>query len=174
METTEKIVESYIRYIRNWFTIPNIKCEGQKEIDILAVDASRVPIKRYHIEVSVSISGAYSKISLVEYDKEKLKQRVHQAKQRTSIGYFISEKFDCEQVKSKLEEYGFKDNNYERVIVAWGWKEGVKKEAKKNKIELWSFPEMVKELGEKIMHQRSYYKDDTLRTIHLYAKAMSK
>jgi hypothetical protein len=29
METTEKIVESYCRYVRQWFTIPNIRCEGQ-------------------------------------------------------------------------------------------------------------------------------------------------
>ena len=25
METTEKIVESYCRYVKGWFTLPNIK-----------------------------------------------------------------------------------------------------------------------------------------------------
>ena len=28
METTEKIVESCCRYVKQWFTIPNIKCKG--------------------------------------------------------------------------------------------------------------------------------------------------
>jgi hypothetical protein len=40
METTEKIVEAYAHYIKGWFTIPNIKCRGQFEIDLLAVDAA--------------------------------------------------------------------------------------------------------------------------------------
>ena len=38
METTEKIVEAYVRYVKGWATIPNIKCPGQNEIDILAVN----------------------------------------------------------------------------------------------------------------------------------------
>ncbi len=33
METTEKIVEAYVRYVKGWATIPNIKCPGQNEID---------------------------------------------------------------------------------------------------------------------------------------------
>lgn len=62
METTEKIVEAYVRYVKGWFTIPNIKCDGQMEIDLLAVDASSPKgIKRYHIESGVSISGSYSR-----------------------------------------------------------------------------------------------------------------
>jgi hypothetical protein len=40
METTEKIVESYCRYVKQLFTIPNIKCEGQYEIDLLADDTT--------------------------------------------------------------------------------------------------------------------------------------
>ena len=44
METTEKIVESYCRYVKGWFTLPNIKCAGQYEVDLLAVDACKRPI----------------------------------------------------------------------------------------------------------------------------------
>jgi hypothetical protein len=51
METTEKIVESYVRYVRGWATIPNIKCPGQYEIDLLAIDP--VNLDRYHIESGV-------------------------------------------------------------------------------------------------------------------------
>ena len=43
METTEKIVESYCRYVKQWFTIPNIKCEGQYEVDLLAVEGLSGP-----------------------------------------------------------------------------------------------------------------------------------
>lgn len=53
METTEKIVEAYVRYITGWATIPNIKCDAQYEIDLLAIN----PVSRahYHIESGVSI-----------------------------------------------------------------------------------------------------------------------
>jgi hypothetical protein len=50
METTEKIVESYCRYVKQWFTIPNIKCRGQYEVDLLAVDMTSKSTRRYHIE----------------------------------------------------------------------------------------------------------------------------
>jgi hypothetical protein len=58
METTEKIVEAYVRYVRRWATIPNIRCDGQFEIDLLAIDP--VSLERYHIESGVSVSGSYS------------------------------------------------------------------------------------------------------------------
>jgi hypothetical protein len=48
METTQKIIESYVRYVRRWATIPNIKCKGQYEIDLLAIDP--VTLQKYHIE----------------------------------------------------------------------------------------------------------------------------
>jgi hypothetical protein len=57
-ETTEKIVEAYVRYVKGWATIPNIKCEGQYEIDLLAIDP--VSVNRYHIESGVSVSGGFS------------------------------------------------------------------------------------------------------------------
>ena len=38
METTERIVEAYVRYVKGWATIPNIKCERNREIDLLAID----------------------------------------------------------------------------------------------------------------------------------------
>ena len=54
METTERVVESYVRYVKGWATIPNIRCPRQLEIDLLAIDP--VNGQRYHIETSVSIS----------------------------------------------------------------------------------------------------------------------
>lgn len=80
METTEKIVDSYCRYVKDLFTIPNIRCSGQYEIDLLAVELSpKNDVKRYHIECGVSISGSHSKLTGKEFSQEKLKERVKQA-----------------------------------------------------------------------------------------------
>ena len=71
METTEKIVEAYVRYIKGWFTIPNIKCKGQFEIDLLAVDPSNGEgIHRYHVESGVSISGTFSHLTNKPFSTE--------------------------------------------------------------------------------------------------------
>ena len=51
MESTEKIVDSYVRYLEHCATIPNIRCNGQHEIDLLAIKP--VILARYQIETSV-------------------------------------------------------------------------------------------------------------------------
>lgn len=38
MRVEESIVETYVRFVKKWFTITNIKCRNNKEIDILAID----------------------------------------------------------------------------------------------------------------------------------------
>ncbi|MCK4305005.1 MAG: hypothetical protein KAY24_12275 [Candidatus Eisenbacteria sp.] len=77
METTEKIVEAYVRYVKGWFTLPNIKCEGQYEIDLLAVDSSKTRgLRRYHIESGISISGSYSQLTKKPYSAKDLKKRL--------------------------------------------------------------------------------------------------
>jgi hypothetical protein len=53
METTEKIIESYVRYVRRWATIPNVKCDGQYEIDLLAIDPRTVPVGNLRPEILV-------------------------------------------------------------------------------------------------------------------------
>ena len=85
METTEKIVEAYVRYVKGWATIPNIKCSGQYEIDLLAIDP--VNLDRYHIESGVSISGSHSKLTAKPFSEKDLKIRVKTAVQRRTIGY---------------------------------------------------------------------------------------
>src|SRR5262249_32719706 len=61
METTEKIIECYVRHVLRWATIPNIKCDGQYEIDLIAIDP--VNLERYHIESSVSASKGFSRLT---------------------------------------------------------------------------------------------------------------
>ena len=108
METTEKIVESYCRYIKQWFTIPNIRCQGQYEVDLLAVDTKSFDgLGRYHIECGVSISGSYSKLTDKPFSTERLRIRVEQAGQRRTLGFFVQRKFEPPQVLAELSKYGF-------------------------------------------------------------------
>ncbi len=171
METTEKIVESYWRYVKGWFTISNIKCSGQYEIDLLAIEVSPDEgLKRYHVESGVSISGAYSRLTAKPYSPEKLKERIEQAGQRRTIGYFIHRKFGSKEVLAELDKYGFKEGNYSKVIVTWGWEEKAGEQADREGIILWDFRDILKEIAKTCRHTKTYFTDDTLRTIQLFVR----
>ena len=174
METTEKIVESYCRYVKGWPTIANIKCGGQLEIDLLAVDvSSTADILRYHIECGVSISGTFSKLTGNAFSEERLKQRSEAAPQRRTVGYFAKRKFGSKEILTELERYGFKRNNYKKVIVTWGWEPEAQIQAIRERITLWDFRDILKDLLESFRHKSSYFTDDTLRTIQLLIKSGS-
>ncbi len=171
METTEKIVESYVRYIKGWATIPNVKCKGQLEIDLIAID----PVKggRYHIESGVSVSGGFSKLTGKSFDPEVLKQRTKQASQRRTVGYFRDKKFNSSSVLAKLKEYGFIDGQYERVIVTWGWTDEAKIQADEAGIKLWDFRGIMIDIAQNAS-SREYFTDDTLRTLQLLVKSLQE
>lgn len=171
METTEKIVESYVRYIKGWATIPNIKCKGQLEIDLLAID----PVNggRYHIESGVSISGGFSKLTGKIFDPDVLKERVNQPSQRRTVGYFRDKKFSSPSVLTKLAEYGFVNNNYNRIIVTWGWTEEAKSQADSASITLWHFKDLMIEIAT-YSSDNTYFTDDTLRTLQLLVKSLEE
>jgi len=169
METTEKIVEAYVRHIKKWATISNIKCSGQYEIDLLAVDPRNR--RRYHIESGVSISGGFSKLTTKPYSNERLKMRTKQAEQRRTLWYFLQRKFSAPGIREKLRDYGFTEGNYSKVIVTWAATDDAKRKARVRGIELWYFPEMIAEIADTFQNQRTYFSDDTLRTLHLYARA---
>ena len=171
METSEKIVESYCHYVKGWFTISNIKCAGQYEIDLLAVEISPDErLKRYHIESGVSISGAYSKLTAKPYSQKELKERVKQAGQRRTIGYFIERKFGAGEIISELEKYGFKQGNYSRIIVTWGWDDKAKEQADREGIILWDFRVILNEIAEFCRDTKAHFTDDTLRTVQLFMR----
>jgi hypothetical protein len=172
METTEKIVESYCRYVKQWFTIPNIKCRGQYEVDLLAVDTTNpTAIGRYHIECGVSISGSFSKLTTKEFSPERLMQRVEAAGQRRTLGYFIERKFNIPEVHEELAKYGFVPGNYSRIIVTWDATDQAREAAVKHGIELWEFPHLLHEIATAHREHHRYFTDDTARTIQLFAMA---
>jgi len=172
VETTEKIVEAYCRYIKNWATIPNIKCSGQFEIDLIAVDPNTSD--RYHIETGVSISGSFSKLTAKSFSTNQLKTRTQQAGQRRTVGYFAKRKFGAKEIVNKLKEYGFKKGQYSKVIVTWGWTLEAKSQADEFGIILWDFRRLLAEIGESFSEVRTYFTDDTLRTLQLFVKSLGK
>jgi hypothetical protein len=171
METTEKIVEAYVRYLKNCATIPNIRCSGQYEIDLLAIDLKSG--ERFHIESGVSISGGYSKLTTEPFSEDDLKVRTKKAGQRRTLGYFLKRKFAAKGVVETLKHYGFKRGKYTKVIVTWGATDEAKREARKKGIELWYFPDLMAKIAREIKDRKTYFTDDTLRTLHLYAKSSS-
>jgi hypothetical protein len=174
METTERIVEAYVRYIKGWFTIPNIKCDGQFEIDLLAVDASDVrKLRRYHIESGISISAGFSRLTCKPFSTDDLKVRVKQASQRRTLGYFTERKFADAGIIAKLRAFGFVPGNYTKVIVSWGWADDVPEAARMAGVELWDFKAMLKEIAQSCQGDRTYFTEDTMRTLQLMAKATS-
>lgn len=172
METTEKIVEAYCRHIKRWFTISNIKCGGQYEIDLLAVEfpKSGRPII-YHIESGVSISGGFSRLTANNFSEKDLKTRAKTASQRRTIGYFIHRKFGTKEVQSKISEYGLDPTCKKNIIVTWGWEAAAKAIADKEGIILWHFPNLLRELAVKCAEGKTYFTDDTLRTLQLFMKS---
>jgi hypothetical protein len=80
--------------VKRWATIPNIKCTGQKEIDLFAIDP--VGGDRYHIETSVSISSGFSALTAAPLEPREHTIRGKQAGARRKLDYFVQHKFSGE------------------------------------------------------------------------------
>jgi len=169
METTERIVEAYMRYIKHCMTIPNLRCKGQYEIDLLAMSPSTG--ERFHIETTVSISKGFRKLTDLAFDPELLKKRVHTARQRRTVGYFADRKFKAPELLDTLAGYGFKEGNYAKVIVTWEWTSGALAQATQAEITVWSIKALMNEIAEEFRSTNHYFTDDTLRTLYLYDQA---
>ena len=57
------------------------------------------------------------------------------------------------------------------TIVTWDWTEEAKIEADSNKILLWDFRQILKEIATEHSKNKRYFTDDTARTIQLCEKA---
>jgi hypothetical protein len=169
METTERIVESYVRYVKGWATIPNIKCSGQKEIDLFAIDP--VSGQRFHIETTVSISQNYRALTTKEYVDGDHKDRSKAASARRTLGFFLKQKFEAPGVKETFARY-CNGGVYRKIIVIWEWGAGVEQTAAAHNVELWDFRLLMQEIAKLGRDKRTYFGDDTLRTLTLFAKAL--
>ena len=150
---------------------PNVRCDGQFEIDLLAIDP--VTLDRYHIETSVSGSTAFSKLTAKPFDPLRLKERVQQATMRRTLGYFIERKFGSQEIVTRLSQFGFKPGAHKKVVVTWGWTAEAKREADATEVALWDFRDVMEKIADKIRYEQSYFTDDTLRTINLFVRALA-
>lgn len=170
MESTEKIVEAHVRYVKGWATIPNLRCDAQKEIDLFAIDP--VTDERWHIETSVSISSGFRALTNAPYTAGEHKDRIKAATARRKLGFFIAEKFEPKAVEERLACFGCAPGKLRRAIVTWEWKDGVPEAAAAVGIEVWALPDMMVQIAEKARQGRAYLADDILRTIDLFARGL--
>jgi hypothetical protein len=170
METTEKVVEAYVRYVKRWATIPNVGCGGQKEIDLMAIDP--VTNERYHIETSVSISSGFSKLTTKPFASGDHKHRIKAAGARRTLGFFIEEKFEPQSVAEALMQLGCDPPNVQRVIVTWDATPDAEQQAAAHGIAVWKFPDLMREIADQAAQGNAYFNDDTLRTLMLFARGL--
>ena len=98
--------------------------------------------------------------------------RVHKPKMRRTLGYFIEQKFGSPQIVAKLAEYGFLPDGHTRIVVTWDWTPEAKAAAHAANIELWDFRNIMREIAHSIHGKRSYFTDDTLRSLNLFVRAL--
>jgi hypothetical protein len=99
------------------------------------------------------------------------KKRGKAAGARRTLGFFVKEKFDAPGVKVALEKY-CAGRPCKKVIVIWEWGAGVKEAAAEHGIELWDFRELMRDIATLGKDKRTYFGDDTLRTLTLFARAI--
>ncbi len=143
MNVAEEIVETYVRYVKGWFTNTNIVCQKNKDIDILAIDLANS--KKYHIEVSVSVSGNFRK--LISRDPDSI---LDKPKKKRTVTYFLREKFQHPIILQKLSDLHFE--NPQKIIVTHTIERSpeMQKILGENQIEFWLIEELVNEIVEKI------------------------
>ena len=113
-------------------------------------------------------------MSAEAYEDGEHKIRVKQAGARRKLGFFLKEKFGHEAVGRKLAEYGCEPTKTKRVIVTWDCKPGVVDAAKAEGIEVWLLPDLMHEIAILAKSGKTYFSDDTLRTITLFARGVAK
>ncbi len=116
MEASEKVVESYFRFVEGYFTIPNLRCKGQREVDLIGMRSINSSIERIHVKVSVTPSGEFAKLNAKLYSPKLKKTRSGFPSERVKIGYFGEEKFNHPDVIATLKEYGFEKVTIRKLL----------------------------------------------------------
>lgn len=178
MEATEHIVNSFCNYLLEWLTVPNIKCKGGKEIDLLAVDPRSG--RRYHVETTGSTTGKFR--FLTSKDVEQWPN--DRPAQRKFIEYFDKEKFEHASILDRLKEYGFLKGNYKKVVVTWDISSNLISRLEDGQIKgriteiptyqykglmIWKIPDILDTFLDRPKLDNWYVSDDIYRTLQLVA-----
>jgi len=155
MEVEEHIVEEYFRR-KGYFTRSNIRLEGNREIDILALNREE---ERYlHIEVSVRLGYSFQ-----------LADDAH----KFDIYNYPKRKFEDKRVRRYIQNV-FGTDDYEKVIVIWSkpkrdWDE-IKEAANKQNITVLFLEDMLKELLTDLRRDKKNQRDEIIRTLQLVSR----
>ncbi len=174
MNAAEKIVEAYFEYVRGVFTRTSLRGEGQAELDIVGVDPNKNPPVYYHIESTVSISSAYSKITNKPYSFEDEKNRQKKAGQRCTAGFFIQKKFFAKDVEASLKKEGCALDALKRVLVAWEFDDDAREVLESKGIECLTMKQIFQKLADRLAKETCDIDSDILRTIQLFVRARPK
>jgi hypothetical protein len=171
MNTAEHIVEAYFQYVKRIYTRNNVKSESQTELDIIGVDPTVSPAKYYHIESSVSLSAAYSRITNNKYDAALAKERVAKSGQRRTAGFFIEQKFYSNAIANTYKLLGINSESLERIVVAWKFDTDAKVTLQGKGIVCMTMKEILQELAERLAVETKDIDSDILRTVQLYVRS---
>jgi len=150
----EHLVEQYVRMVKKWFTITNVKYGTNREIDILAIDARG---RAYHIEVDIHKGG-------LQWGPE--------GNDGYSVKEYKEKKFSLEAKRFIKKEYGITDSR--NIWVCWGIHPKVRKyalkEARKNNVEIWEIKDMMKEFIDGV--GTSHYGDVLIQSLSIIKAAL--
>lgn len=171
MNAAERIVEAYFRYVRGVFTRTSVRGIGQVELDIIGVDPSKSTPDFFHIESSVSISSAHSRITNKPFSPSELKQRQKTATQRRTAGFFIEKKFFSAEVLETLKQIGCKTQNLKRILVSWEFDNEAQRVLEDKDIECLTIEKIFQELAEHLAQETCDIDSEILRTLQLFVRS---
>ena len=174
MNASESIVQSYFQYVESIYTRANVRGVGQAELDLVGVRISNQTPTYYHVESTVSISAAFSKITDDKYDPEHAKQRGKQAKQRRTVGFILAKKFNSKEVIATYQQLGIDPNNLKRVLVSWDFQEQARQELESKGVTCLSMQTILQKLADLLAKETSDLDSDILRTLQLFVRAKPK
>ncbi len=163
MEASERLIEAYMRTVKHCLTAANIKCRGNKEIDLLTMDANG---NKYHIESTVKTSH------FGVLKNKSMKKTTGKADKRRTIEFFQEQKFNHPHVLEALKEWGFKKGGYKKVIVVMRSDKEAEEKAESEGIEVWYFPDLVADLF--VAADRTEYLSGDERVIQLIIRAFKE
>jgi len=177
MTTTEKIVESYFRFCKKCFTIPDVKVikGNNRQIDLLAYNAATS--EQFHVEINVTHCQNWcpKKEELINNFEKKF-FGTPPYKEGKNTDYAKGKKYES-VIFETYKAYGLNEKNIKRIWICWTLldKKNIETEVKlyckqkgllKNPIRIIEFrdeiiPKLLKEVS------TTNYEDDLLRTLSL-------
>jgi len=143
----------------------NIRCKGNKEIDLLAMNPKT--LEKYHVESRVSTT-----FKLKSKDTYSIRGNV-KIPHRDGIDFFHREKFKHKNVKEKILEI-FGKEPYQKILVVWDVDNPsvISLAERKYNIEIRFIDEIIDEIIDKGKVRGS--RDDVLRLIELMSLLETK